>query len=86
MPHFTGQHAHALSNLPCDYEGDYDTLPDGRLQWQASVVAADGGSRQLSGIAQPEPPALTGLQAVLESLHSQIDAQNPADAQRGHGR
>lgn len=86
MPHFTGQHAHALSNLTCDYAGEYDALPDGRLQWQASVVAADGASRLFTGTATAEPPALVGLQAVLAALHAQIDAQDPADAQRGQGR
>lgn len=86
MPHFIGQHVHALSNLPCDYEGDYTEAPDGSCRFQASVVAADGGTRVIQGQALPEPPAVVGLAAVLQALHSAIDAQNPEDAQRAHGR
>lgn len=85
MPHFSGQHVHALTNLPCDYEGDYVEQPDGSYRFQASVVAADGGSRMIGGSALPEPPAVVGLAAVLQALHTAIDAQGPADAKRSPG-
>lgn len=85
MPHFTGQHVHALSNQPCDYEGEFTEQPDGLLAWQATVAWADGGSRLLRGTASTEPPALVGMNAVLADLHRRIDVQNPAEAERGQG-
>lgn len=72
---FTGQHWHALTNVPVRYDGEYE-ITGGQAHWRAHVTASDGSRRELVGTTACVPPALPPLQAVLADLHRRIDAND----------